>query len=71
MGASCPAPRGRRGDEGQLPTALGRGLGLTAGRKGDRMTVFNLIRYKLRWPDELPGLPSPHIQHLLGSRPRQ
>lgn len=23
------------------------------------MTVFNLIRHKLRWPDELPGLPSP------------
>lgn len=57
MGASCPAPRASHGDEGQLPTAPGQGLGLAAGRSRDRMTVFNLIRHKLHWPDELPRSP--------------
>lgn len=54
MGASCPAPQGSRGDEGQLPMAPGRGLGLAAGRRRDRMTVSNLIRHKLHRLDELP-----------------
>lgn len=54
MGASCPAPWGSRGDEGQLPMAPGRGLGLAAGRRRDRMTVSNLIRHKLHRLDELP-----------------
>lgn len=64
--AYCAAPRGSRGDEGQLATAPGQGLGVAAGRKRDKITVFNLIRHRLRWPGELPGLPSP--QHSASPR---
>lgn len=56
-GAPCSAPRGSPGDEGQLPTAPGRALGLAAGRRRDRMTDFNLIRHKGHWPGALPRSP--------------
>lgn len=56
-GAPCSAPRGSPGDEGQLPTAPGRALGLAAGRRRDRMTDFNLIRHKGHWRGALPRSP--------------